>query len=362
MPIKKKKTGYCKRCYLEKYLPSVRIVDRNDSSSWKRQCPKCKTDIIFTSWAAYYSSIKYNRVCLVCGFGKKERKKCSSCNKELLLKNTSGYCAECYNTIINIPSKAEGKSRRTYHCPKCNEYIYSNDYAVTKKNILRGYCYKCLNKETLFIPIKRNCIVCCKEFIIIDSSKQGIKTCGDGCKYKWNVKSTAQYISDAIKIHGTRYDYSLVDYKNSSTKIKVICKTHGSFDINPNMHLNERGCSKCKISKGESKILDWLVRRNIIHTHQHKFNDCRNPLTNCQLKFDFYITPKNILIEFDGEQHTRIGAKVRNHILTADEVEKIKYRDGIKTQYALTKGIKLIRIPYTAINNIEDILQKEICG
>ena len=36
-------------------------------------------------------------------------------------------------------------------------------------------------------------------------------------------KSTIEFIQQAKLIHGNKYDYSLVDYKNNRTKVKIIC-------------------------------------------------------------------------------------------------------------------------------------------
>ena len=46
-------------------------------------------------------------------------------------------------------------------------------------------------------------------------------------------------------VHGDKYDYSLVEYVNSKSKIKIICKEHGIFEQIPNSHLNGNGCKKC---------------------------------------------------------------------------------------------------------------------
>ena len=54
-----------------------------------------------------------------------------------------------------------------------------------------------------------------------------------------------QFISKAVKVHGSKYDYSKVDYKGCRTKICIICKEHGEFWQTPNNHLNGSGCPKC---------------------------------------------------------------------------------------------------------------------
>lgn len=41
---------------------------------------------------------------------------------------------------------------------------------------------------------------------------------------------TFDFIEKAKKVHGDKYDYSLVDYKKSHTKIKILCPIHGEFE------------------------------------------------------------------------------------------------------------------------------------
>ena len=36
-------------------------------------------------------------------------------------------------------------------------------------------------------------------------------------------KTQYQFIQDAIKVHGNKYDYSLVNYKGSKIVVKIIC-------------------------------------------------------------------------------------------------------------------------------------------
>lgn len=49
----------------------------------------------------------------------------------------------------------------------------------------------------------------------------------------------------AKKVHGNLYDYSEVDYKNNTRKIRIKCKIHGVFTQTPNSHLSGRGCTYC---------------------------------------------------------------------------------------------------------------------
>lgn len=42
--------------------------------------------------------------------------------------------------------------------------------------------------------------------------------------------STEEFIKRAKYIHGNKYDYSKVNYKNLESKITIICPEHGEFE------------------------------------------------------------------------------------------------------------------------------------
>ena len=44
------------------------------------------------------------------------------------------------------------------------------------------------------------------------------------------TEKTQIFITKAKAIHGDLYDYSLVDYINNKTKVKIICSKHGVFE------------------------------------------------------------------------------------------------------------------------------------
>lgn len=54
-----------------------------------------------------------------------------------------------------------------------------------------------------------------------------------------------EFIEKAINVHHNKFNYSLTEYINSKTKVKIICPTHGVFEQTPNDHLSGKGCSNC---------------------------------------------------------------------------------------------------------------------
>ena len=160
-------------------------------------------------------------------------------------------------------------------------------------------------------------------------------------------KTTKQFIKESKEIHGNKYDYSLVKYTNNSTNVEIICPTHGSFKQTPKNHLNYNGCPVCSLSKGETKVINFLNTNNIKYELQKTFNDC---VFKNKLRFDFYLPIFNTCIEFDGIQHF----KSIEYFGGEEELYTIQQRDKIKNEYCNKNDISLLRIKYN--ENIENKL------
>lgn len=155
------------------------------------------------------------------------------------------------------------------------------------------------------------------------------------------------FIKKSKETHNNLYDYTLCNYIDSKTKVKIICPIHGIFEQKPNYHILGQGCPICKESKGEKEIRNILELKNIKYETQKTFNDCKNTKL---LKFDFYLPELNTCIEFDGEQHY----KSFKYFGGDDGFKVIQKRDKIKNDYCVDNNIKLIRIKYN--DNISDSL------
>ena len=45
--------------------------------------------------------------------------------------------------------------------------------------------------------------------------------------------TTEDFILKSSEIHNNKYDYSLVEYIDNKTKVKIICPEHGVFEQRP---------------------------------------------------------------------------------------------------------------------------------
>lgn len=77
------------------------------------------------------------------------------------------------------------------------------------------------------------------------TSCTGCKTCSGISRGKKLKHSTPQFIEDSIKVHGNKYDYSLVNYTKWNIKVKIICPYHGIFEQEANSHKQGIGCPTC---------------------------------------------------------------------------------------------------------------------
>ena len=171
------------------------------------------------------------------------------------------------------------------------------------------------------------------------------------CGYK--KMSQQEFIDKANKIHNNKYNYSETIFENIKLKVKIVCPIHGVFEQNAHSHLSGEGCPKCKSSKGETIIRNYLKENNILFEEQKRYKECKNERT---LPFDFYIPKKNLLIEYNGSQHYEeaefFGGK--------EKFNKQQKNDELKRKFAKDNKINLLTISYKDYNIIEKILEENL--
>jgi len=161
---------------------------------------------------------------------------------------------------------------------------------------------------------------------------------GAGCQKCGYIRTnTTEFIKKAKIRHQDKYDYSLVKYVNSKTKVIIICPTHGPFQQQPNTHLNGCGCSKCKLNGYSKKAIKWLKyeenKRNI--NIQHALNGGEKKIGRYYV--DGFNQKLNTIFEFHGcfwHSHYHKNCKKYNNKL--NEIHPIKNITH-KTNYLATK-------------------------
>ena len=90
------------------------------------------------------------------------------------------------------------------------------------------------------------------------------------CVGKYQL-TTDRFIKFSNEKHNNKYDYSLVNYKDTRTKVKIICPIHGEFEQTPNNHLKGHSCPSCggvKVPTTE----DFIINANKLHTNKYDYS------------------------------------------------------------------------------------------
>lgn len=266
------------------------------------------------------------------------------------------------STKVEIICKEHGSffQKPLYHkkhgCPKCGRISMKNSKVNSNwlDDFIKAHGDKYDYSKVIYVGASKKVEIICKKHGSFLQRPMDHKL-GAGCKRCGVLKSRRvknNIIYDFIKTHGDKYDYSKVDYKDTKTKVEIICKEHGSFFQRPSSHREGSGCSKCKNSKGEKEIMCFLDDHNIKYITQYKFDDCLSINLQKKLSFDFFLPEKNICIEYDGIQHFTSIEKWGG----VERYNKQKMNDKIKDEYCIENNIKLLRIPYTNFDSIKKIL------
>lgn len=243
-------------------------------------------------------------------------------------------CIKCGQALCGQKQREKAKEIFVTRCKAIHgeKYTYDKvDYVDSHTKIIVT-CKKHGDFETLPYRILNGC---------------GCKMCKSENAHKLLSKGTSRFIADAKRIHGDLYDYSLCNYYNSHSKVIVICREHGTFEVGAGEHLDGCGCPLCKESLGEKRIRMYLEKKGISFIRQHPIIYKEN-----KYKVDFFISSRNLIIEYNGEQHYKPvkmfgGAKA---------FHKQKQRDINLRDYCKEENIRLLEISYLQYPIIEQVL------
>ena len=153
---------------------------------------------------------------------------------------------------------------------------------------------------------------------------------------------TSDFVSRAVEVHGNKYDYSISNYDGRKSKISITCKHHGIFQQTPNDHLAGKGCRKCASASSKPCIEVAAYIKNIF-SGDIEAND-RTVIAPYEL--DIVVPQNKIAVEFNGNYYHSF-----NRIETAEE----RTRHASKCNLCLSAGVKLIQI-----NEYEWIFKNQI--
>ena len=84
-------------------------------------------------------------------------------------------------------------------------------------------------------------------------------------------KTTEEFISGAREKHGDKYDYSKVEYDGNKKEVKIICPEHGEFKQSPKSHLRGANCNKCS-GTYRYTTKEWVIEATKKHGDKYNYS------------------------------------------------------------------------------------------
>lgn len=253
-------------------------------------------------------------------------------NEGLFVKNKI-ICKKCGN-VFEMPFNNHINQKQGCKFCKHRSYKYSTDEWVDKAKKIHGDKYdyskvNYINKNT------KICIICPKhgEFWITPdkhvNSKQGCPKCAKNYKL-----DTDSFVKKARLVHGEFYNYDKCLYKDTETKVCIVCPEHGEFWQTPHGHLSGHGCPMCHEEKNinEIKLFNFLkdnINEEIISQYKEDWLSGQT--------LDIYIPSKKIGIEYQGIQHF----KPVKYFGGIKKYEYTRQKDKEKFEKCKTNDVKL---------------------
>lgn len=226
-------------------------------------------------------------------------------------------------------------------------------------------------------------------------------------------RTQEEFLQAAQKLHGSRYDYSEIEYSKAHTEVTIICRLHGPFTQTANQHLKGHGCNECahsKVTRGRFNTASsqFVKRSKTVHGNKYDYSKakytgarerleivCRKHgsfwqrpnthlfgsgcpkcyesqgevavrvfleqhaipfapqarlIVGTQYRFDFYLPNSKTLIEYHGRQHFR----ALDFFGGVEGLKATQKRDQFKRSWAKQNGYTLVEIRYD--EDVEEVL------
>ena len=288
---------------LQAVNPNIEVLGTYQTANTKIKC-RCKID--GNEWMAKPSLLLSGRGCPVCGYRTVSRKGSISFDEFRERLNTVNPDVELLDEYQNCSTKM-----------KCQCKICGYEWMTTGQRLLRGDgCAKCSGNAQLTQE-----------------------------EFERRMASVNPHITIIGK------------YTGRHTLVKCRCNDCDTeWESYPGNLYQGWGCPHCHMSRGERAIETYLINKGYDFQYNHSIDGCKS---NKHLLFDFVLPKLRTVIEYDGEQHFRpvqFGGMGKEKAQKNFEISK--RRDAIKNRFCADNDIRMIRVPYTDYDQIDNILDK----
>lgn len=149
---------------------------------------------------------------------------------------------------------------------------------ITKAREVHGDKYSYKETDLSVVKVRIYCRACKAYF---DQSKynhlygKGCRKCGSNAQKEKMTGTLQQFIKEARKVHGKRFDYSKSNYAGSAVKLTIICtKCSTEFQQTPNRHVSGKcGCLTCENASRTKSNKDFIAEAKAVHGKLYDYRD-----------------------------------------------------------------------------------------
>jgi hypothetical protein len=180
---------------------------------------------------------------------------------------------------------------------------------------------------------------------------QGCKKCGRKIAGEKTRKTNDSFIQRALEIHGTKYDYSHVEYVETYTPVIIICVDHGQFSQKPRNHLRGKGCEKCGKESASNKLRsttdEFIQKATLIHGTRYDYTkveyiNLETPIIIiCSKHGQFPQTPCTHLAKSGCTKCAREECVIKFRSNTNDFIQRAKAIHGDTYDYSKVEYVDL---------------------
>ena len=191
-------------------------------------------------------------------------------------KKATFLCVKCNKEFQSLPGNT---IRKSSGCPFCAGRDKTTEEFISLAKIVHGDKYD--YSETIYLKCKEDVKVFCKKcnkFFTTRASNH-ISSLARGCKYcaGFSDDEGAAFIEKARVKHKNKFNYDLVDYKNNSTLVIIVCPIHGAVKMRPSDHLTNGGCKLCGVEKRAKKRSltqeDFISKAKATHGEDYSYKE-----------------------------------------------------------------------------------------
>lgn len=161
-----------------------------------------------------------------------------------------------------------------------------------------------------------------------------------------------EFLQRSIEKHGDKYSYHLVEYKNTMTKVKIICKKcQEDFDMAPESHMIGQGCKACGYERnGLNRRTDFdkFVEDSRTH-HGDKFDYSKVEWKGSKKSIELFCPVHQSIFKTTPYIHrqgadcpacAKIAGGLKNRSTTGSFVKEAEQKFGSRYDYSETVYVK----------------------